>query len=155
MRVLILSLCGTQSCFRAYMRPTSESTCNLGNAVQRWRAGHSVRCLQLCGPRCSAPWGELCPSLSWEHRKCHSVSFLLLHRLLATGQWFFSMLLYVWTRRHPEKPQEGPSPPAPTRLCCQCPLPPKAQNLTPWRQPLFCLPWSWIESILLLLYLLS
>lgn len=44
---------------------------------------------------------------------------------------------------------------APTRLCCQCPLPPKAQNLTPWRQPLFCPPWSWIESILLLLYLLS
>lgn len=55
--------------------------------------------------------GELCPSLSWEHRKCHSVSFLLLHRPLATGQWFFSMLLCVWTWSHPEKPQEGPSLP--------------------------------------------
>ena len=77
----------SQSCFRTYRRSAFDSPCNLGSGGQRRRSGHCTRFLQLCGPHCSAPQGELCPSVSWEHRKYLSGGP---HKRLATGQWFFS-----------------------------------------------------------------
>lgn len=62
------------------------------------------------------------------------------------GSDSLAMLSYVCTQSHPEEPQEG--------LCAHEALLPVPSS-TPWRRPLFCPPWSWIESILLLPHLLS